>query len=185
MNSLTQTLLKHTAPGVPDLYQGTELWDLSLVDPDNRRPVDYELRQQTLANLKERTAAAQDLAAFARMLTNHKEDGRIKLYLTWRAHSCQRDHAGLFSAGEYLPAEAAGPRADHVFGFILCFAKNFHVYIRQQLRGHWQMLGREAAELPVTTRIVTTMARSSESGSDPPFLSNSGLNWPIVMPART
>ncbi|HWY87760.1 MAG TPA: malto-oligosyltrehalose synthase [Gemmataceae bacterium] len=118
-NSLAQTLLKIAAPGVPDIYQGTELWDFSLVDPDNRRPVDYESRQHLLAGLREKYAAAgHDRSALARELTDHKEDGRIKLFVTWQALQCRREHPGLFTTGDYLPVEAAGPRADHVFSFV-------------------------------------------------------------------
>src|SRR5262249_9146607 len=77
-NSLSQTLLRLTAPAVPDTYEGTELWVFSLVDPDNRRPVDYDYRQRLLAEVKTR-AASGDLPAFARELTEEREDGRIKL----------------------------------------------------------------------------------------------------------
>src|SRR5262249_39191959 len=116
-NSLSQTLLRLTAPGVPDTYQGTELWDFSLVDPDSRRPVDYECRPRLLAGLKERVASGRDLAGFARELVEQKEDGRVKLYLTWRALECRAANAGLFSAGEYIPLEVQGERAEQVFAF--------------------------------------------------------------------
>ncbi len=114
LNSLAQTLLKLAAPGVPDFYQGMELWDFSLVDPDNRRPVDYERRRHLLAELKAREPSPQ----LARELTETKEDGRIKLYLTWRGLLCRREHPGLFTEGEYLPASALGERSDNVFAFI-------------------------------------------------------------------
>ncbi|MBV9125898.1 MAG: malto-oligosyltrehalose synthase, partial [Planctomycetes bacterium] len=118
-NSLSQTLLKITSPGVPDTYQGTELWDFSLVDPDNRRPVDYDLRRQMLNDLKARLAdAGTDLAAFARELVQSKEDGRIKLYVTYRGLHWRRDHPGLLANGEYLPAQAMGSRQDHVCAFV-------------------------------------------------------------------
>jgi (1->4)-alpha-D-glucan 1-alpha-D-glucosylmutase len=71
--------VKITAPGVPDFYQGTELWDLSLVDPDNRRPVDFELRRQLLEGLVAEIDSAHDLASLARYLVKTKDDGRIKL----------------------------------------------------------------------------------------------------------
>jgi (1->4)-alpha-D-glucan 1-alpha-D-glucosylmutase len=118
-NSLAQTLLKLTAPGVPDVYQGTELWDFSLVDPDNRRPVDYDRRRLLLAELKARMGpSGEPSAALARELTETKEDGRIKLYLTWRGLHCRREHPGRFTEGEYVPASALGERADNVFAFI-------------------------------------------------------------------
>jgi (1->4)-alpha-D-glucan 1-alpha-D-glucosylmutase len=119
INALAQTLLRIAAPGVPDLYQGAELWDFSLVDPDNRRPVDYAKRQQLLRELSERSAAAgSNRSALARELLDNKEDGRIKLYLAWQALHCRKKYPGLFSTGAYLPVEASGPHADHVFSFI-------------------------------------------------------------------
>jgi (1->4)-alpha-D-glucan 1-alpha-D-glucosylmutase len=119
LNSLGQTLLKIAAPGVPDIYQGTELWDLSLVDPDNRRPVDYETRRRFLLALQERVAKlGQDLRPLARELTAAPDDGRIKLFLLWRGLNCRRAHPGLFTSGEYLPVETAGAAADHVFSFV-------------------------------------------------------------------
>src|SRR5262249_18018899 len=119
INSLAQTLLKIAAPGVPDFYQGTELWDFSLVDPDNRRPVDYGTRQRLLHDLKERAAAAgPNRSALARELADHQEDGRIKLYLTWKALNCRKEHPGLFTTGAYLGVTASGPQADHVFSFV-------------------------------------------------------------------
>jgi (1->4)-alpha-D-glucan 1-alpha-D-glucosylmutase len=118
LNGLAQTLLKITLPGVPDTYQGTELWDFSLVDPDNRRPVDYERRQELLRALQGRAAeAGPERRELARELTHVKQDGRIKLYVTAQALRCRRDHPGLFSTGDYLPAETTGARGDHVFGF--------------------------------------------------------------------
>lgn len=119
LNSLAQTLLKLTAPGVADTYQGTELWDFSLVDPDNRRPVDYARRRRLLRELHERVCAAgEDRRTLARELTAAKEDGRVKLYVTWRALHTRRENPGLFTSGDYLPAEASGERKDHVFSFV-------------------------------------------------------------------
>ena len=82
MNSLAQTLVKITAPGVPDFYQGTELWDLSLVDPDNRRPVDWAQRQRLLAELAGGHAgAANDRATPRAGAGENRDDGRVKMYL--------------------------------------------------------------------------------------------------------
>jgi (1->4)-alpha-D-glucan 1-alpha-D-glucosylmutase len=117
-NALAQTLLKIASPGVPDVYQGTELWDFSLVDPDNRRPVDYERRRKLLGELKATAAAAPSLPEFARRLTETKEDGRIKLYVTRQALLCRREQPGLFTVGNCLPAEAAGSRAENVVAFV-------------------------------------------------------------------
>jgi (1->4)-alpha-D-glucan 1-alpha-D-glucosylmutase len=115
LNSLSQTLLKTTAPGVPDFFQGTELWAFTLVDPDNRRPVDYELRRAMLASLRE--ADGGDATEFARRLIERPEDGRVKMYLTSRALTFRREHAELFSHGAYTPLRATGRRAENVVGF--------------------------------------------------------------------
>ena len=119
INSLAQTLAKITAPGVPDLYQGTELWSLHLVDPDNRGDVDYGSRQRLLQAIIERCRSLKaDRRSLARELTAQKEDGRIKLYLTWQALQCRKENPGLFSTGEYLPVETRGPGANHAFAFM-------------------------------------------------------------------
>jgi (1->4)-alpha-D-glucan 1-alpha-D-glucosylmutase len=117
-NSLAQVLLKITAPGIPDTFQGTELWDFSLVDPDNRRPVNYELRQRLLRQLQERLAARANQVELARELVQTRDDGRIKLYVTFRALTCRRDNPSLFSSGEYVPLEVTGPRQAHAFAFL-------------------------------------------------------------------
>jgi (1->4)-alpha-D-glucan 1-alpha-D-glucosylmutase len=115
LNSLAQTLLKIAAPGVPDFFQGTEIWDFSLVDPDNRRPVDYELRRRLLDSL--RAGEERDRAALAAELIAAPADGRIKLYVTARALSFRKARRSLFAAGEYLPLEAEGTRARSVVAF--------------------------------------------------------------------
>lgn len=119
LNSLSQTLLRLTAPGVPDTYQGTELWDFSLVDPDNRRPVDYELRAASLRELKSRVEIhADDRIGLVREMTRSMSDGRAKLFVTWQSLLCRRHHSGLFSEGEYIPLHVIGPRKDHAFAFL-------------------------------------------------------------------
>jgi len=116
-NSLAQTLVKITAPGVPDFYQGSELWDLNLVDPDNRRPVDWQLRRHMLEELTRAADTAPDRAAFAQALVDGKNDGRVKLYLTRQALACRNAHATLFTDGEYRLLESRGPLAEHVLAF--------------------------------------------------------------------
>ncbi|HEY3101337.1 MAG TPA: malto-oligosyltrehalose synthase, partial [Methylomirabilota bacterium] len=116
LNSLAQTLIKITAPGVPDFYQGTELWDLSLVDPDNRRPVDFTLRRRLLADL-ERALATTDRASLAFELFKDKQDGRVKLYLVREALAFRRARPALFSSGEYRPLETRGALAEHLCAF--------------------------------------------------------------------
>jgi (1->4)-alpha-D-glucan 1-alpha-D-glucosylmutase len=115
--SLAEMLLKITAPGVPDFYQGTELWDFRLVDPDNRRPVDFALRRRQLAELDAERARTTDLAALARRLVESKEDGRIKMYAIRQGLATRRELTRLFQAGEYRQLETAGPRAEHVCAF--------------------------------------------------------------------
>src|SRR5258706_1246461 len=114
-NGLAQTLLKLTCPGVPDIYQGNELWDFSLVDPDNRRPVDYVRSQQMFEGLR-RWGNAPDSSSIDSLM-NTPEDGRIKAYLIWRTLCLRQQHADLFQQGDYLPLAVAGAKADHVVAF--------------------------------------------------------------------
>ncbi len=118
LNSLSQSLLKLTSPGVPDTYQGTEVWDFSLVDPDNRRPVDYGHRRALLQQIRTAIAAAgSDLRDLCRELFAAREDGRIKLFVHHRVLGLRRSHPGLLSAGNYTPLTSSGPKADHIFAF--------------------------------------------------------------------
>ena len=114
-NSLSQTLLKIASPGVPDVYQGTELWDLSFVDPDNRRPVDYAERRHLLEELQ--GAEVKDRPGLLRDLMSRWEDGRIKLYLIHKLLDFRRAHQELFTDGEYLPLEATGESRQAVCAF--------------------------------------------------------------------
>jgi (1->4)-alpha-D-glucan 1-alpha-D-glucosylmutase len=116
LNSLAQRLLMITAPGNPDIYQGMELWDLSLVDPDNRRPVDYTVRRQFLSQLDRRLEAGNLVALCAELLENYR-DGRIKLWTTMQALRFRRDRGELFRIGRYLPLHASGTKRDHVISF--------------------------------------------------------------------
>jgi (1->4)-alpha-D-glucan 1-alpha-D-glucosylmutase len=116
INSLAQVLLKLTSPGVPDIYQGSELWDFSLVDPDNRRPVDYAPRREALQAIT--TAHAERGAAVcARELLDRLEDGRIKLYLTWKTLGFRRERETLFRDGAYLPLKSHGTHAEQACVF--------------------------------------------------------------------
>jgi len=108
INSLSQVLLKLTAPGVPDVYQGNEIWDFSLVDPDNRRPVDYLERKKMLAALK---------GADPGELLDNWSDGRIKLFLTHRLLTFRRENPELFRDGSYLPLGLTGEFADCCIAF--------------------------------------------------------------------
>jgi (1->4)-alpha-D-glucan 1-alpha-D-glucosylmutase len=117
-NSLAQVLLKLTCPGVPDFYQGTELWDFSLVDPDNRRPVDYVRRRELLAELRRQIdRSARDLSQLTDELLADLPSGRIKLFLIYQTLNFRRAHQDLFLHGDYLPLEVVGPQRDHVCAF--------------------------------------------------------------------
>ncbi len=123
LNSLSQVLLKLTSPGVPDTYQGTELWDLSLVDPDNRRPVDFQLRRRLLAEMKAQIDKAGDnRAAFLGDLLKNMPDGRVKLFLTHCALNFRREHQELFLDGSYQAIEVRGEKRDHVCAFMRVLA---------------------------------------------------------------
>jgi (1->4)-alpha-D-glucan 1-alpha-D-glucosylmutase len=109
---MAQTLLKYTVPGVPDLYQGTELWDLSLVDPDNRRPVDYALRQRLLGELKEMTG---DVAA---QVMYRLDEGLPKMWTIHQALRLRQERPECFGAeAAYVPIEVDGAKHDHVIAF--------------------------------------------------------------------
>ncbi|HET7037520.1 MAG TPA: malto-oligosyltrehalose synthase [Thermomicrobiaceae bacterium] len=112
LTSLSQLLIKLTAPGVPDSYQGNELWALNLVDPDNRRPVDYARREQMLASLT--AEAPPDPAALLR----DWRDGRVKLWLTWRLLALRAACPALFRDGDYLPIAVEGEHAQHLLAFL-------------------------------------------------------------------
>jgi (1->4)-alpha-D-glucan 1-alpha-D-glucosylmutase len=148
LNSLSQTLIQATAPGVPDTYQGAELWDLSLVDPDNRRPVDFALRQRRLAELlpaltaEPTTGSSPAQPQPSKLNGSHTEsapsaglraerglplvsellaswrDGRVKLWLTLCALRFRRERSQLFQFGSYLPIAAAGDKQGHIIAFL-------------------------------------------------------------------
>lgn len=112
-NSLSQTLLKMTAPGVPDIYQGNELFHLSLVDPDNRRPADYEVRKNTLAAFVQSAPSREalpDLLAGSNLRS-------AKLYLTWKTLNTRKEHSSLFQRGDYIPLLPTGENSNHVVAF--------------------------------------------------------------------
>jgi (1->4)-alpha-D-glucan 1-alpha-D-glucosylmutase len=108
LNSLSQLTLKATLPGVPDFYQGTEFWDLSLVDPDNRRPVDFAARRAALDKLQD-----PDWSELAR----NWADGRLKLAWTRRLLKLRTELVDVFTDGNYQPLEVSGPHSDHVIAF--------------------------------------------------------------------
>jgi len=114
-NSLSQTLLKIASPGLPDFYQGTEVWNFSLADPDNRRPVNYDRLKQQLARL--RAAEPEDAAALVDRLVAEPTGGSLKLYVTRAALRLRRQQRTLFAQGSYLPLRSTGEKSKHVIGF--------------------------------------------------------------------
>jgi (1->4)-alpha-D-glucan 1-alpha-D-glucosylmutase len=141
INALSQTLVKLTSPGVPDVYQGQEIWDLSLVDPDNRRPVDFALRRDLLARLTA-DLAERPRAEVPGQLVDSWEDGRIKLFVTQQALRVRQAQPELFAAGEYVPLSPGGERADHAVAFA-------------------RRTG-DAAVLTVVPRLVATLTRDQD-----------------------
>jgi (1->4)-alpha-D-glucan 1-alpha-D-glucosylmutase len=115
INSLAQLLLKITAPGLPDFYQGCELWDFSMVDPDNRRPVDFRHRIQMLEDT--RREHGNGSRRFFSQLLKHWQDGRIKLFLSDRALDFRRANASLYQQGQYIPLETFGPHQQSLCAF--------------------------------------------------------------------
>jgi (1->4)-alpha-D-glucan 1-alpha-D-glucosylmutase len=113
-NSVSQVLLKITSPGVPDLYQGNELWCFNLVDPDNRGPVDFELRRKILAK---QTKPGVSRTTLVEQLATHPCDGAIKLYITSQALKLRKESRDLFARGSYLPLTVEGDSANHAVGF--------------------------------------------------------------------
>ena len=109
INSLSQTVLKLTTPGVPDIYQGMELWDFSLVDPDNRRPVDYELRKKQLASLSGEISLPT--------LVDQWRDGRLKMFVIRQLLHFRREHPELFADGDYTPVTVTGAREECLIAF--------------------------------------------------------------------
>ena len=114
-NSLAQTLLKITSPGVPDFYQGSEFWNLSLVDPDNRREVDFSKRRQVLEYMKAKEK--ENLSQLLKDLIESKEDGRIKLFLIYRALYSRTAYRELFQVGSYQGLDSGGKYKENIIAF--------------------------------------------------------------------
>jgi (1->4)-alpha-D-glucan 1-alpha-D-glucosylmutase len=113
-NSLAQLAIKIAGPGVPDFYQGTELWDFSLVDPDNRRPVDYRKRRELLDTIDVPT---DERASLASELLQHAEDDRMKLFATTTLLRARRAAHDVFRSGRYEPLAVEGSARQHLFAF--------------------------------------------------------------------
>jgi (1->4)-alpha-D-glucan 1-alpha-D-glucosylmutase len=138
-NALSQCLIKITAPGIPDFFQGTELWQLALVDPDNRRPVAYDARQRLLDELGRSREEPRSLAA---SLLQTAADGRIKLFLIARSLQARRQQGALFRSGDYLPLHALGTFRRHVVAFA------------RKLSGRWVLV--------VVPRFLSTLVKEDQ-----------------------
>jgi (1->4)-alpha-D-glucan 1-alpha-D-glucosylmutase len=119
LNSLSQVLLKMTCPGTPDFYQGSELWDLNLVDPDNRRPVDFSLRSALLQRIEQ--TGEEKVGELIADLFSRFEDGAIKLFLVYKVLQARNRHGALFAAGSYTPLGISGRRKNN----LIVFARNW------------------------------------------------------------
>ncbi len=124
VNSLAQVLLKAAAPGSPDFYQGSTLWDFCLVDPDNRRPVAFDRRVQLCGDMNRRGVAE---------IKNCWRDGCIKMFVTARTLRARREHAALFASGSYIPLEVSGPQSNHVLAFARRFRDEWAIAIVPRL----------------------------------------------------
>jgi (1->4)-alpha-D-glucan 1-alpha-D-glucosylmutase len=183
--SLAQLTIKITAPGVPDFYQGSELWDLNLVDPDNRRPVDYERRRRALAEIEH--------AGVTELLDN-RADGRIKLLVMARALAARAALRDVYEKGGYLALDTAGGRRDSVFAFARCHANQAAITCVPRLIGpavfdsmsppigaaFW---GDTRIELPSTTQTGSRMPTTFRNAfaQDPVVAERSGSG--LVIPA--
>ena len=134
-NSLSQILLKTFAPGIPDFYQGTELWDFRLVDPDNRGLIDFSLNQERLTELQklEQQLTPIELIQF---LFQHANNGLLKMYITKMALNFRNRHPSLFLNGSYLPLDTQGKQAQHLCGFLRQHAKDICLIILPRFLTH-------------------------------------------------
>jgi (1->4)-alpha-D-glucan 1-alpha-D-glucosylmutase len=131
-NSLSQLLLKAASPGVPDFYQGAELWDFSLVDPDNRRPVDYKARQSMLERVRQR-AGANGRSEYVRELLAGPESGEVKMFVTWTVLQARRKSKSLFENGAYRPVQIRGSKRDHAVAFARDWEKQSMIVVAPRL----------------------------------------------------
>lgn len=146
-NSLSQVLIKSTAPGVPDFYQGCELWDLSLVDPDNRRPVNYDQRATNLQELKDKADSSR--SHLIQNLLATKEDGRIKLFLTLQLLQARKQYHEVFQQGDYQPLKVNGSLAKHVVAFARSHAGQVAIAVAPRFLTHLIQPG----ELPLGEQV--------------------------------
>jgi (1->4)-alpha-D-glucan 1-alpha-D-glucosylmutase len=164
LNSLSQLTLKATMPGIPDFYQGTELWDFSLVDPDNRRPVDFSWRRAALSRLN--ADADQDLPALLEDLCSHWQDGRIKLYLISRALRVRASCPELFARGRYLPVGARGKESSHVIALARSRGNDWILAAVPRQVARWQSEGAPLGDFPFDDTSLSLPPEAPRSWKD-------------------
>jgi len=169
-SSLSQTLIKAMSPGVPDFYQGCELWDFSLVDPDNRRPVDFDARKKILDSILDEIGVAQvgiqmkpEAASFVGHMLRNPENGHIKMFVTLRSLTLRNLEEALFRDGTYVELDAHGPRAGHVISFARVLAEKLVIVVAT--RFFWSILNSDGQIVPDAWR-GTTLSLSHLSSKD-------------------
>jgi len=162
LDGLSQTLLKVVSPGFPDFYQGSELWDLRLVDPDNRQPVDFEHRKSLLTDLK--ASGATTSAEFLAQITSNWHDARIKLYLIWKALAFRRENAALFYDGDFIALPINARRAENAAAFA------------RRHGGAWM--------IAVVPRWLNRAGTQSFSAGDAKFWANTEISIPAGSPGQ-
>lgn len=135
-NAIAQTLLLLTAPGVPDIYQGNELWQFNLVDPDNRRPVDHQVHERVLTNLDKKIS--NNLSKLLNSLLNTMEDGRIKLFVVIQTLRFRNQYDALFREGDYLQINSHGPQLTNLVAFARKYASQWVIIVVPRLTLSWQ-----------------------------------------------
>jgi (1->4)-alpha-D-glucan 1-alpha-D-glucosylmutase len=140
LNSLSQVLVKIASPGIPDFYQGSELWDFSLVDPDNRRPVDFKLRLEVLEGLRRKASA--NLAELLPELLANWQDGRVKFFVADKVLDFRKACPDLFRDGEYIPIEVTGLRKAHICAFTRRFKRLWALIVVPRLVAHFTPPGK-------------------------------------------
>ena len=182
-NTIAQTVLKLTAPGVPDFYQGSELWDLSLVDPDNRRAIDYALRARLLDEVN--AELARDRLGAMQQYLDSWQDGRFKLSIITTLLNHRREHEELFRGGDYRALQAVGPGTEQICAFLRCCACGvlLTAVARHPVRFQRSQLA-EKTVLPLPDEFHNTSWRDLLTGLEhfpSPFLYSEDIF--VIMPA--
>jgi (1->4)-alpha-D-glucan 1-alpha-D-glucosylmutase len=150
-------MLKIASPGVPDFYQGSELWDFNLVDPDNRRPVDFRKRKAMLDDIREQSSI--NILTLINNLISQKKDGKIKLFLIYMALKAKKSYLEIFSNGQYVAMQSAGKFANNVVSF------------SWRYQGQWALV--------MVPRFFSTLVKQGEF----PLGENIWLDTEVIMPS--